>query len=235
MTDRHQLADDAAITPGMEAQLARWRRRIAAGERRRGWKIGFNVPAVQAQLGISEPVIGHLTSAGELAPGGEYSVAGGTRVGIEPEIAARIASDLLPGADLEAARSAIEGLGPAIEVVDIDRPFDDLTELLAGNVFHRAVMIGATDTLLIPEHRGDVSVRVWRNGVEETAADVSEAVREAPQVVRHVARLLGRFDERLRAGDTIICGSLTPIVWVEPGDRIEVEIEPLGRLEMSFS
>jgi len=35
----------------------------------------------------------------------------------------------------------------------------------------------------------------------------------------------------LEAGDTIICGSLTPPVPVGPRDEVEVDLGPLGRLD----
>jgi 2-keto-4-pentenoate hydratase len=218
----------------MEAQLGEWRKRLAAGEQRVGWKIGLNDPAVQRQLGISEPVIGYLTSAGALAPGASHSLSGATRVGVEAEIAVQIAADLTDDADREAAEAAVGGLAPAIELVDIDLPFDDLTEILRRNVFHRAVVVGAQRSPVLGQ-LSDVSVRVARNGLEEAVADATPTVESLPDIVRHVGALLGRFGERLCAGDRIISGSLAAIVWVEPGDRIEIAIDRLGTLELSFT
>jgi 2-keto-4-pentenoate hydratase len=58
--------------------------------------------------------------------------------------------------------------------------------------------------------------------------------REVVDAVRLVADLLGRFGERLRAGDTIIAGSLTDAIWVGPGDRLTAEISPLGSVALTF-
>jgi 2-keto-4-pentenoate hydratase len=233
-TERYRLSDHAVIAPGIEAQLREWRKRLEAGERRVGWKIGLNDPAVQRQLGISEPVIGYLTSGSQLPVGAAHSLGGGTRVGVEAEIAVQIDADLPAGADRAAAEAAIGALAPAIELVDIDLPFDDLGLILRKNVFHRAVMLGAESAPAL-EDLTDVSLRIARDGLEETAADVTDAAGALPEIVRHVADLLGRFGERLCAGDRIISGSLAAIVWVEPGDRVEVEIDPLGTLQMSFT
>jgi 2-keto-4-pentenoate hydratase len=229
------LTDHAAITPGMEAQLGEWRRRLATGERRVGWKIALNVPAVQRQLGISEPVIGFLTSGSEQPADVSHSLAGGTRVGVEAEIAVRIAHDVPAGADHATGKAAIGAIAPAIEVVDIDLPFDDLTKILERNVFHRAVMFGAERAGAVLEDQGDLTARVVHNGLEESAVDATPAARELPGTVCHVADLLARFGERLCAGDRIICGSLAAAVWVEPADRVEVTLDPLGTVAASFS
>ena len=55
-----------SVERGTEALLTRRREILAQGAEPIGWKIGFNIPEIQAQLGISEPVIGHLISAREL-------------------------------------------------------------------------------------------------------------------------------------------------------------------------
>ena len=36
----------------------------------------------------------------------------------------------------------VAGLAPALELVDLDLPFDDLEPILAGNVFQRGVVFG---------------------------------------------------------------------------------------------
>jgi 2-keto-4-pentenoate hydratase len=122
---------------------------------------------------------------------------------------------------------------PAIEIVDIDRPFDDLTAILANNVFHRGVVIGSSAGTSSLSTVDRIEARVIRNHQREAAFEGAQA-SEFVETVRLVASLLGRFGERLCAGDVIIAGSLTPIVWVEPGDRVDVSVRPLGRLDVSF-
>jgi 2-keto-4-pentenoate hydratase len=216
----------------MTAQLERWRERLAAGERRIGWKIGINLPAIQAQLGITAPVIGHLTSAGELRPGDTHSLTGSTRVGVEPEIAVRMGRELPPDADTAGAAQAVESLGPAIELVDVDLPFEDVTAILERNIFHRGVMVGEPSLRLADLEK--VRASAVRNGNEEVAAE-HEPAAELPELVRLVARTLGAHGERLLAGDVVITGILTPVVWVEPGDHVEVTVDPLGTLTADFT
>src|SRR5439155_22274723 len=98
----------------MQAQLARWRRRIAGGAARVGWKIGFNSPAAQRQLGLDGTVVGHLTQATVLAPGTSHSLAGSHLVCAEPEVAIHLGRDVPADARGEAARVASGARGAAI-------------------------------------------------------------------------------------------------------------------------
>src|SRR5262249_1554665 len=134
--------DDPRVRRGLESQLARWRATLARGATRVGWKTGINAPAVQRALGIDDVVLGHLTSATTPLPGATHSLADSTRVGMEAEVALHIGTDLRGGATPDAARAAVAGLGAAIELVDIDRPFDDLEAIVAGNGFYRGGTFG---------------------------------------------------------------------------------------------
>src|SRR5437773_4682399 len=130
------MMTDPRVVRGMQAQLASWRSRIAGGAARVGWKIGFNSPAAQRQLGLDGTVVGHLTQATVLAPGTSHSLAGSHLVCAEPEVAIHVGRDVPAGAGGEAARTAVAGLGAAVGLVDVDRALDGLAALLAGGVLH---------------------------------------------------------------------------------------------------
>jgi 2-keto-4-pentenoate hydratase len=230
-----RAAADPRIARGLEAQLRGWRERLDRGERRVGWKIALNVPAVQRQLDISAPVIGALSSGGELGAGASHSLVGGTRVGVEPEVAVHVAATVPAGTSRECAAAAIGALGAAIEVVDIDMPFDDLERILARNVFQRAFMLGPPVRARAGGDLEGVLARVDKNGVEQERASAAQMLGDLADTVILVADLLAGAGEALTAGDVIISGSLTPIVWVEPGDSVEVDFGPLGKLETAFT
>jgi len=180
-------------------------------------------------------VVGHLTQATVLAPGTSHSLAGSHLVCAEPEVAIHLGRDVPAGADGEAARAAIVALGAAIELVDIDRPLDDLEVILAANIFHRAVVLGPPCAERAGGGLGGVSARAFRNGDEVAAVDAAAAAGDLAAVVRHVADWLAAFGERLRAGDRIICGSLAPPILVKPGDRVRVDLGPLGGVEIALT
>ncbi len=189
-----------------------------------GWKVGLNVAAVQQHLGISKPVLGHLTTASIVQPGSVHSLAGGKRIGVEPEVAIHLG----PG-------GAIESLGPAIEIVDLDPALDELESILAGNVFHRGVVLGPAVSDVRPADLVGITATVKRNGAVAERARVADTGENPTEVVSLIAERLALVREEPREGQVIIAGSLTPIVFVERSDSVEVDLEQLGALTLEFA
>ena len=217
---------DPRVAASLRAQLQRWRAALDGGAERVGWKIGLNIPEVQQRLGLTEPVIGHLTSATRLEPGAAYSAGAAVALRAEPEVALEVGRDVDPDADADAAREALAGLAPALELVDVGRPPGDLEGIVAANLFHRAFVLGASR----PGFPAEGVEAVVTVGGEPRAE--ARAPEDFTGVVCLVARLLAVVDERLRAGDRIIAGSLTPPVPVGPGDDVRVDLGVLGRVEV---
>lgn len=205
---------DERVRRGLEAQLAELRRRIAAGERRVGWKVALNDPRVQRALEIDRPVIGFLAGGSEVATGGAHSLAGSTTPAVEPEIAVHVGDG-----------DAVAGIGPALEVIDVDLPFEDLERILAGNAFHRAVVLGPVsagcDALAGLTARFD-------DGREEHVIDVPAAAMDPAAVVALVSEYLKAVGETLHPGDVIIAGSMMPAVPAAAGGRFVLEVGGLG-------
>jgi len=207
----------------MRALLARREAELAAGADPVGWKVALNLPAVWPQLGIDGPVAGYLTSATVLEPGAELSLAGWTQPVLEPEIAITVG----PG-------NAVAALAPAIEAIDADLPFEDVEAILAGNVFHRAVVFGEAHPAGPRTVAGGeaFSCRVTAGGEEVRAAD---SAQDPAETIARVAGFLGRHGARLRPGERIIAGTLTPPLPVNPGDEVEVDLGALGAVSLRFA
>ncbi len=229
------MADDDRITRGMAAQARTRDALLEQGHKRLGWKVGLNAPDVQSQLGIDAPVVGFLTDATELASESTHSVAGAVRVGIEPELAAHLSADLGGEPSREEVVAAIGGVGAAVEVVDVDREFDDLEAILAGNIFHRGVVFGDPDEKRAGGELTGLVAELKVNGAQEWTAAAAHGYEDLPGIVLGVARRLHEAGETLHAGDRVIAGSLTPIQWISPGDELEVDFGRLGALRLSFT
>lgn len=215
------MAGDERIERGMRTLLAERRRVLDAGARPLGWKLGFGSLAAFERLGTSEPLVGFLTDATLVEPGATVPLAGYANPLFEPELAGYVDENLELGA-----------VGQAIELADVDFASGDAEAVLAGNVCHRAVVLG-------PERAPSVDglrVRVLRGAEEIVAgADPQAVTGELAALVRHVRELLPRFGEELRPGDVVIGGATVPVPAPAPGDRIRYELEPLGSLELAFS
>jgi 2-keto-4-pentenoate hydratase len=229
--------EDPRVRRGMAAQLELRRQRLAEGARPLGWKVAFGSPQVRELLRIEAPLTGFLTSHSLLEPGATCSVAGWTKPALEPEIAVHMGRDLGPAAVREETQSAIAALGPAVELADVDPPPEEgtLERIVAQNIFHRGVILGASDTGRAGGSVESLSARVLCDGSEIAATDDPEAFTgNLVDIVGHVAGLLDAFGERLRAGDVVITGTVVPHVWPVPGQRIEFHLEPLGQLDVAF-
>jgi 2-keto-4-pentenoate hydratase len=205
-----------------QQQLTHWRASLSSGAHRIGWKIGFNPPAVQEKLGLSEPVVGHLTSATLLGADGSHSLAGAQNALAEPEIAIEIGP-----------HRSIAGLAAAIEIVDIpalpEGP-DEVGEVVAANVFHRAVAIGSSKQVDSVE---GIDANLSVNGRVARTAEASSV--DCAGMVDLVARVLEQAGERLEAGDRIIAGALAPPPQVGPGDQLSLDLAALGAIEVSLT
>jgi 2-keto-4-pentenoate hydratase len=225
---------DDRIAGGMREQLALRDTRLRGGERQIGWKVGFGAPAALEKLAIDRPLVGFLMERGLLADGASVEVGSWATPMLEPEIAVHLARDVPGDASWEDARAAIGGLSAAIELADLDPPPTDPRAILAGNIFHRHVLLGSVDP---DRSTGEgVAARVLVDG-EEVAAndDPATLTGEIVEVVRLTAETLDACGERLRAGEVVITGSMTPPQPVAAGQRVEVELGPLGRLALRLS
>jgi len=205
------------VAPAMARLLAERQSKLDAGATSLGWKVGINAPALQAHLGISGPVVGYLCDRSELAPGRAVAISGWHRAMLEVEVAIRIG-----------AGGRIAGLSPALELVDLDLPFERIGPILEHNIFHRGVMFG-------PEAQGAL---VGGLGVEVTKGDdviATGNLLEAPEItLAAVESFLAAHGAALSVGERIIAGSLTPPVPVEPGDHLEVSYGAFGAFSVSF-
>jgi 2-keto-4-pentenoate hydratase len=213
----------------MRAQLELRRARLAAGERPLGWKLGFGAPAALERLALAAPLVGFLLRSSLVPDGGVVSVGGWTRPVGEAEVAVHLVRDVPSGATRDEAAAAIGALGSAIELADVDRPPDDVEQILAGNIFQRAVVLGRPDPGRAGGSTEGLAGRVVVDGREVGATDEVEALTgDLLALVAHVGSVLPAFGATLRAGDVVIAGSIVPPFDVAPGHEIRFELSPLA-------
>src|SRR3954453_587551 len=229
--------DDPRIARGMERELAVRRARIAAGEKPIGWKVWLGAPAARERVKIKPPLVGFMMENSIVANGATVALAGWTKPVAEPEVAVHMGKALAGGADRAAAIAAIAGLGPAIELADLNPPPDDVEVALAGNIFHRHVILGPSDPARAGAKLDGLVGHVFRRGaLAAKQENVEQLIGEMIGIVQHVAGTLAAQGERLRAGDVIITGSIVPPPIIEPDEtEFAYALEPLGGLSVKFS
>jgi 2-keto-4-pentenoate hydratase len=206
-----------SVERGTEALLMRRREILAQGAEPLGWKIGFNLPEFQEKLGIDRPLAGFLTSDGLLEDGAEWD---DFPVIVESEVAVEIGDD---------GRSIV-ALLPALELADPPDLDLGVEQILAGNIFHRAVAFGPR-----VETREPGAGRILVNGEEQHTLSAEQTVVNLDAMVDVVAGRLTDAGEELQPGDRIITGVLAPPHKASPGDTVRLELDGLGGVELRFS
>jgi 2-keto-4-pentenoate hydratase len=208
-----------SVERGTAAMLVRRREILAQAAEPIGWKVGFNISAAQEKLGIDAPLAGFLTSNGLLEDGAEVSLDGGPVV-VESEVAVELGPD---------ARSIV-ALLPALEVADPPDLDQDVETILAGNIFHRAVVFGPR-----VETNEPGGGRVLVNGEVEHVVAPGETSAHLEEMVEAVRKRLAAVDEDMLPGQRIITGVLAPPHVAHPGDRVRLELDGLGGVELVFA
>ncbi len=229
--------NDPRIARGMQAQLRSLRTRRDAGERQIGWKVGFGAPAAKQRARIDAPLVGFLMQRAVLPSGASVSLTGWQKPVAEAEIAVHMDKDLPANSSHETVKAAIVALGPAIELADIDGPLDDVEGILAGDIFQRYVIIGPRDETRAGLRLDGLSARVNRSGKDiPVPADLETNIGSIVETVRHVADVTAALGEGLRAGQFIICGSLTAPLMLQPGEHgLDYTLDPVGAISVHFS
>jgi len=231
--------DDPRISRGMTEQLRRRRELLRAGHKALGWKLAFGGPAAMERLHTNAPLVGFLLQSAMVPSGSSLSLSNWKKPAAEPEIVVHLGKDLPAGADRSTAMAAIAGLGPAIEVADVEHPSDDVEGTLARNIYQRHIILGAKDVSRAGGVLDGLTCRVLRNGSEIANVSDPQSLQkltgELIDIVRHTANLLAAFGESLEAGQIIIAGSITPPILAEPGEEIVFQLAPIDTISVRFA
>jgi len=206
-----------------------------------GYKIGCTSAVMQQYLGIPHPCAGGVFAKAVHDSGVSLASDDFVRVGVECEIAVRLACDLSPSRapfTVEAIAHAIEAYLPAIEIVD-DR-YDDWQRLgapllvaddffAAGCVLGKPVARSAAPDLLA------VAGRAFINGVEAGQGTGADVLGHPHRAVAWLANHVAATGKQLRAGEIVLTGSLVKTIWLDPGDRVVMELQGLGSVAATFA
>lgn len=205
-----------------------------------GYKIGCTSAVMQRYLDIPHPCAGGVFAKGVHDSGARLAAGDYVRVGVECEIAVRLARDLLPTEapfTAEWVAEAVAAYLPAIEIVD-DRYVkwesmgaptlvaDDF--FAAGCVLGRAVERTAAPDLL------QVTGRAVINGVEAGRGTGADVLGHPHNALAWLANHLAAEGRGLHKGQIVLTGSLVKTVWLKAGDSVVMELQRLGNVAVSF-
>ena len=205
-----------------------------------GCKIGCTSAVMQQYLDIPHPCGGGVFAKGVFASGAKLGHRDYVRVGVECEIAVKLARDLAPSQAPFTADSvgpAIEAYLPAIEIVD-DRYVEWQTlgapTLVADDFFAAGCVLGQSVPRPAAPDLLSVIGRAVVNGVEVGQGSGADVLGHPHHALAWLANHLASRGKTLRAGEIVLTGSLVKTVWLTAGDHVAMELAGLGKVEASF-
>ena len=213
-------------------------KRIGAGARAVGRKIGMTSAAVQKQLGYYEPNHGILFADREASNGEQIPHDRLLQPRAEAEIAFVLGRDLnheaLTVADVT---RAVEYVVCAIEIIDSRIAGWDIraVDSIADNASCGMYVLGSR-----PRRVHDVDLTlcgmVSRLNGQISSVGVGGASLGNPLLaLLWLARAVATIGQPLKEADIVLSGALGPIVPLSPGDLFETEIDGFGSVRVALS
>jgi len=206
-----------------------------------GWKIGCTSAVMQQYLDIPHPCGGGVFEKGVHDSGVALRAADFVRVGVECEIAVKLARDM-PASEApftaEWVAEAIEAYLPAIEIVD-DRYVKWETigapTLIADDFFAAGCVLGQPVARSAAPDLLAVTGRAVINGVEAGQGSGADVLGHPHHALAWLANHLAAERKGLHAGQIVLTGSLVKTVWLEAGDSVVMELSGLGNVSATFA
>jgi 2-keto-4-pentenoate hydratase len=215
--------------------------RQSRGERVVGRKIGLTSPAIQQQLGVSEPDYGTLWESSFFkAEGGRVTIPAAEflQPRIEGEVAFLIGKSLSGGNVTPAmVLDATEACATGVEIVD-SRIADwkiKLIDTIADNASYGGFTLGPWDKAMPRQDLGALAMRILHNGELAAEGLGSAALGNPANSTAWLANKLLEFGVSLEPGDIVISGGVTKMLPVTAGDEFVFSLTGQPDLTVSFT
>ena len=220
------------------------RRRMAAGEKLIGHKVGLTSKAMQASSQIDEPDYGYLFESMMVADGAKVPHENYCAPRVEVELAFVLGRALRgPGATLFDVLRATDYVCPALEIIDARiEQFDRDTKQMR-KVFDTISDFAANAGIVLggrPVRPHDVDLRwvgalLHKNGVVEETGLAAGVLNHPANGVAWLANKIARYGESLEPGQIVLAGSFTRPVFAKAGDTLHADYGALGSVAFRFT
>jgi 2-oxopent-4-enoate/cis-2-oxohex-4-enoate hydratase len=229
---------EITVDEAYRIQLEIVARRVAAGERIVGKKIGVTSQAVMNMLKVDQPDFGHLLSGMAYRDGDSISLKNTLMPRGEGEIAFVMKHDLIgPGLTNADVLRATECVLPCFELVD-SRIRDwkiKIQDTVADN--------GSSFAFVLGDHAVDprdidliaVGMTLEKNGALIGTGTGAATLGNPVSAVTWLANQLGSFGITLKAGEVILSGSLSIMFPIAPGDTVRMSLGGIGSCSARFT
>jgi 2-oxo-3-hexenedioate decarboxylase len=212
-------------------------RRVAAGERLTGFKLGFTSRAKMAQMGVDEVIGGRLTSTLQYADGDIIDPATLIHPRIEPEVVFRLGRDVDDDESVESAVAAVDAVAAGLEVIDsryADFRFS-LADVVADNASAAGYAVGPWHPAAgAAEDLANRGVLLEIDGVVVETGSSAAILGDPWRAVRAAVRLTRQLGIALNAGDVLLAGAATAAQPFTPGASVRATVSGLGSVTLTM-
>ena len=229
-----------------DAYAVQWRRcqqRCRRGEVVIGYKVGCTSPTTQRQMGIDHPVFGRLFASERWPSGTVLPLTRFRDLAIEGELAVRLAEDLSAENLADAAvYDAVEATFAVVELHHLAALGTQPTavDLIESNAIHAGFVHAADSSPKLVEEPSSrraaepEALRIYIDGQQIAAVDDAALTTTVTNSLRWLARQLDVWGLALRAGQTVLCGSVAPLLPIAAAGRVRVEAGRFGTASCSI-
>ncbi|MED4884497.1 2-keto-4-pentenoate hydratase [Bacillus smithii] len=228
-----QLTEEEAY----QIQLLNIQKKLNAGEKIVGKKIGLTSLAMQTLLGVNEPDYGHLLDGMILENHGILSWQKVCQPKVEAEIAFVLKKDLTgPNVTEVDVLLATDYIVPALEIVDSRiRDWDiQLIDTVADNASSGFFVLGGSPTSIADLDLTIIGMALYKNGELINTGAGAAAMGHPAKCVAWLANKLHDYGISLKEGEVILSGALSAAVAAEPGDYFHAKLSHIGEISMKF-
>jgi 2-keto-4-pentenoate hydratase len=202
-----------------------------------GHKVALTTKASREHLGVHEPCYGHILDRCVYPSDADVPIGNLTAPHIEAEIAFVLGEDLRgPGVTAVDVMRATLGVLPSLELVDLKVQGDGIsaTDVIIHNALHGGLVVGSRLCSLEELDLQYEGVTVEFNGELHGSGTGFEVMGNPINPVVWLANKLAEFGDYLRAGETIISGSMVTPAELKPGDSVKVTYSRMGSIGARF-
>ncbi len=202
-----------------------------------GYKIGLTVKRMQEMCGIDSPIAGVVFQDRVHTSGARLRASAYGRLGLEFEIAVRMARDLEPDGrapELVDVAEAVDAICPAFEIID-DRHADygnlEILSLIADNAWNAGIVLG--DFVRPWPDLAAIEGIVSADGKVVDRGFGRDVLGHPFHSVAWLAVHLATRGTKLRAGDIVMTGSLALTKFPDRACTYRFDLSGLGAVEVS--
>ena len=231
-----QTLPDITIEDSYAISADVMQRKVKAGRKLIGHKVGLTSKAMQRSSMIDEPDYGYILDDQMIGDGAKVPHANYCKPRVEVELAFVMGKRLEgPGIGLADVLRATEYVIPAIEIVDA-RLADPrkIVDTVADNGAAAGIALGGR-----PVGPMDVDLR-WVGGIMYRNSEIEETGLAAGVLghpalgVAWLANKICQLGHAMEPGHIVLAGSFTRVVFAQKGDTLHADFGPLGGIAIQF-